>query len=275
MLEIISLLLVIPLSFCIMRDSKNRFIMGNGTVWAVGISLLYIIYVMLLFHLILPFLTKSMRPNIITLLLPFALVIGGLKFLYSSIYKLFSIPSPKFLIERMFNDENPNEAITSLAKTDENIFPCLIKMLGNKKYRYRAKDALIYISNVDFGEDHDKWQKWWDQNQYQVARYNKKIDIKQNLEKLKEKHNIEGIIKYLGSSALDYSARNQAVEILGNLKDPRAIEPLIAALKDANSPVRKSAAISLTKITGKDFGQYPEEWQKWWEQNKDEFLRSR
>jgi len=40
---------------------------------------------------------------------------------------------------------------------------------------------------------------------------------------------------------------------LGEIKDPRTVEPLVAALKDKNSDVRKRAARALTKITGKGF----------------------
>ena len=70
----------------------------------------------------------------------------------------------------------------------------------------------------------------------------------------------------------DGSVRWEAAEALGKIKDPRAVEPLIAALKDEVSGVRESAAEALRKITGKDF-KNPEEWRNWWEQNKKDFLK--
>jgi hypothetical protein len=57
--------------------------------------------------------------------------------------------------------------------------------------------------------------------------------------------------------------------------DPRAVEPLIAALKDEKFQFKARAAEALKKITGKDFGQKPEEWQKWWMENRESFLKGR
>jgi HEAT repeat protein len=58
-------------------------------------------------------------------------------------------------------------------------------------------------------------------------------------------------------------------------KEPRiwgdAIEALIEALKDKN--VRDKAAVSLSLITGKYFGEDQAKWQKWWEENKAKYLK--
>ena len=62
--------------------------------------------------------------------------------------------------------------------------------------------------------------------------------------------------------------RSSATEALGEIKDPRAIEPLIAALRDEGWLVRQSATKALAKITGQDFGQDVIKWQEWWEKNK-------
>ena len=43
-------------------------------------------------------------------------------------------------------------------------------------------------------------------------------------------------------------ARREAAQILGNLGDTRAIEPLKKALKDENEDVRETAKIALEKI---------------------------
>ena len=55
---------------------------------------------------------------------------------------------------------------------------------------------------------------------------------------------------------------------LGEIKDRRAVKPLIDALGDEIRDVRRNAAWALKKITGKDFGEDPAQWQKWWEGKK-------
>jgi HEAT repeat protein len=62
--------------------------------------------------------------------------------------------------------------------------------------------------------------------------------------------------------------RATAAWALGEIKDRRAIEALIAALKDESHGVKKNAALALKTITGKDFGKDPALWQEWWEKNK-------
>ena len=52
------------------------------------------------------------------------------------------------------------------------------------------------------------------------------------------------------------------------IKDQRAIEPLINALTDEIKDVRRNAAFALQKITGEDFGQDHTKWQNWWKQRK-------
>ena len=68
----------------------------------------------------------------------------------------------------------------------------------------------------------------------------------------------------------DPAERRCAALALGKIGKP-AVEPLIAALKDKDSGVRKDAAEALTKITGKDFGRDQAQWRDWWERNKASF----
>ncbi len=72
-------------------------------------------------------------------------------------------------------------------------------------------------------------------------------------------------------SSDDPAERSSAAWALGKIGDKRAVEPLIAVLKDKGSYVRYYASEALTKITGKDFGEDQAQWQKWWEQNKSSF----
>lgn len=65
--------------------------------------------------------------------------------------------------------------------------------------------------------------------------------------KLKNKGDIDGLIK-----ALEYknepNVRSAAAKALGEISDERAVEPLIAALKDKKAVVRQNAAMALGKI---------------------------
>ena len=81
------------------------------------------------------------------------------------------------------------------------------------------------------------------------------------------------IILATGTSCLSLYVddRSRAVYKLGEIGDKRAVEPLIAALKDKDSDVRRRVASALTKITGKDFGEDQAQWRDWWERNKASF----
>ena len=67
-----------------------------------------------------------------------------------------------------------------------------------------------------------------------------------NIEKLKEKRNVKGLIKALGYEK-DESVRNAAVDALKEIGDP-AVDGLISSLADNNSYVRIGAAGALGDI---------------------------
>lgn len=68
-----------------------------------------------------------------------------------------------------------------------------------------------------------------------------------SVEELKSSGDVEGLIKKLNSS--DSNTRARAAEALGELKDERAIVPLVNTLKNAeDSNVRQKAAESVAKI---------------------------
>ncbi len=54
---------------------------------------------------------------------------------------------------------------------------------------------------------------------------------KPNIDKLKAKGNVRGLIKALGYTK-NWLVREKAAEALGKIRDPRAVEPLSNALKD-------------------------------------------
>lgn len=70
-----------------------------------------------------------------------------------------------------------------------------------------------------------------------------------------------------------HSVRWMAVDALGKIMDYRAVEPMIATLNDENPEVKKKAIWALKKITEEDFGEDQEKWHKWWEENKEKFIK--
>ena len=68
-----------------------------------------------------------------------------------------------------------------------------------------------------------------------------------NVEKLKAKGHVQGLIKAL-SYEKDWKVRKAAAEALGQIGDNRATEPLVAALKDRDADVRRRAARALEQI---------------------------
>ena len=68
-----------------------------------------------------------------------------------------------------------------------------------------------------------------------------------NVEKLKAKRDVKGLIKALGYQK-DGHVRNAAAGVLGQIGDTRAVELLIAALKDRDSNVREAAAGALEAL---------------------------
>lgn len=87
------------------------------------------------------------------------------------------------------------------------------------------------------------------------------------LGKVKDPRAFEALINALKHK--DLLVRAKAAEALGEIKDTKAVEPLIAVLKDKEDIIRESAAKALANITGKNLGQDHDKWQKWWEQNKE------
>ncbi len=68
-----------------------------------------------------------------------------------------------------------------------------------------------------------------------------------DVDKLRVKRDVQGLIKALGFPKDSYIRQN-AAEALGAIGDPRAVKPLIVALNDIDSGVRKTAVYALGNI---------------------------
>ena len=68
-----------------------------------------------------------------------------------------------------------------------------------------------------------------------------------NIEKMEAKHDIKGLVKALGYQK-DVDIREAAAFALERIGDVRAVEPLIATLKDTYTSVRHAAVDALVKI---------------------------
>lgn len=76
-------------------------------------------------------------------------------------------------------------------------------------------------------------------------------------------HNSLGMVRMLGLAVLRTDANSQSVELA------------IQLLKDPEAAIRLRAHDVLTDLTGQNFpAEPPEQWEKWWEQNKATFTVS-
>ena len=87
------------------------------------------------------------------------------------------------------------------------------------------------------------------------------------LGEMKETRAVEPLIGILKNDKQGY-VRAMAAWALGEIKDRRAVEPLIGAITDESNDVTKAAPLALKEITGQDFGKDPAKWKEWWEKNK-------
>jgi HEAT repeat protein len=69
----------------------------------------------------------------------------------------------------------------------------------------------------------------------------------QDVQEMKEKRDVDGLIKALGCEK-DSSVRMNAAEALGAIGDSKAVEPLTRMPSDANRYVRRNTVEALEKL---------------------------
>ena len=70
----------------------------------------------------------------------------------------------------------------------------------------------------------------------------------------------------------DWRVRWAAAGHLGRMREPRAVEALIAALRAQRQGERNHFDWALGRITGEDLGKSPDAWQEWWDRDRDRLL---
>lgn len=65
---------------------------------------------------------------------------------------------------------------------------------------------------------------------------------------------VEPLLKKMEDENENSRIRKKAIDVLGEIKDPRAVEPLLKRLADENAEVRKSALAALAKICEDETG---------------------
>ena len=76
------------------------------------------------------------------------------------------------------------------------------------------------------------------------------------------------MVKKLQQRMLDSALNNLAISAyltaLGEIKDRRAIKPLIGLLQNDDPGTCRQVSKALTQITGQSFGESHENWLQWW-----------
>jgi len=85
------------------------------------------------------------------------------------------------------------------------------------------------------------------------------------LGRIRDPRAVTPLIGALRGSSVDLRAMATA---LGEIGDARAVEPLLPLLLDEHETVRWPAATALRKITGQDFGTNADVWRRWWQTQK-------
>jgi len=62
---------------------------------------------------------------------------------------------------------------------------------------------------------------------------------------------------------------------LAKIKEPSTVKSITEFLKQKIDVPRKVAASVLATLTGQDFGEDSQKWEKWWKKNKTRILKGR
>ncbi|MEW6742434.1 MAG: HEAT repeat domain-containing protein [Planctomycetota bacterium] len=68
-----------------------------------------------------------------------------------------------------------------------------------------------------------------------------------------------------------WQVRSAAIQALGVLRHPDSVEPLVELYVKEEGRLREEIYQALQKLTGYDYGPYPDRWLEWWQRSRDGF----
>ena len=87
--------------------------------------------------------------------------------------------------------------------------------------------------------------------------------------KLKIPEALEGLLKLLSEKS--WTVRLAAIDALGAIEHRGAVGPLIQHIGEEEGRIREDCAKVLKKLTGQNFGPFPESWRRWWKDNREAY----
>lgn len=165
--------------------------------------------------------------------------------------------------------------IVSLKNKDKSVLWEVIGALGEIKDRQAVEPLIVFLHDKDVEIRYSAAEaleklNWMPKNDKEKISFLIAYQKWDELVKI-GKSAVEPLIAALKDA--DDDVPKHAAKVLGEIKDRRAVEPLIAALDNFFSG--EEAAYALEKITGEDFGYNSVEWKKWWKENKKKFLKKK
>lgn len=168
-------------------------------------------------------------------------------------------------------DTKATEPLVALLK-DENIDIYVIRALGKIK-DVRAIGPLIVLLNDT--KDIVRKNKWGlsFEGEAGVATVVTNPDISEEIKKCLIAIGDPGVdFLILALKDKNSKVRYDIAYVLGKIKSPSSVEPLIKILdNETDNDARKSAIWVLEQLSGQDFGYNAAQWQEWWSKSKDKF----
>jgi HEAT repeat protein len=170
-------------------------------------------------------------------------------------------------------DTKATEPLIALLR-DENLSVAVIRSLGKIKDVNSVEPLIALLNDTKDKSGKNKWGLSFE-GETGVATVVTNPDISEEIKKA-----LIGI----GNPAVDFliaalkdknsKVRYDIAYILGKIKSPSSVEPLIKILDDeTDNDTRKSAVWILEQLSGQDFGYSTAQWQEWWAKSKDKFDR--
>jgi len=156
---------------------------------------------------------------------------------------------PQIENESKLSDEQ--KLINQMSSEDDRIALRAIAILGRPDDASKAVIEKYEDMFQNYG-DNDRIEALLDQ----IYLYENQVDF------------LPGLEICLNSESEDI--RDEAIDIIGDIEDKKAVDALIRALGNEHSNVREEAQDSLEMTTDKEF-KTQIEWQNWWKENRKEF----